>query len=80
SISLFHGLGVPLLVGTSRKSFMRKLAGTEDPKDRIFASVAAAIDAVSQGAQIVRVHDVKETRQALSVWLAIRDSQRAGPG
>jgi dihydropteroate synthase len=52
----------------SRKSFIGVWTGEEDPKERIPGSLAAAIAAVEQGAQIVRVHDVAETRAALSVW------------
>ena len=71
-ISIFHGLGVPLMAGMSRKGFVQKLTGAEGPKESVAGSVAAAIDAVSQGVQIVRVHDVHETRQALSLWKAVR--------
>ncbi|MBI4725109.1 MAG: dihydropteroate synthase, partial [Rhodomicrobium sp.] len=68
SLGLFHGLGVPLLTGTSRKGFIQKVTGAGNPKERMPASVAAALGSVAQGVQIVRVHDVHETRQALSVW------------
>ncbi len=68
SIAIFHGLGVPLLAGTSRKGFIRKISGAEDPKDRVAGSLAAALDAIAQGVQMVRVHDVSATRQALSIW------------
>lgn len=69
-LSLFHGLGVPILMGASRKRFIGTLTGVETAQDRVAGSVGAALAAVSQGAQIVRVHDVTETRQALSVWQA----------
>ena len=75
SITLFHGLGVPLLVGTSRKRSLQKVAGAKSPKEQTAASVAAALDAVSQGVQIVRVHDVEETRQALAVWRWLRGEE-----
>jgi dihydropteroate synthase len=68
NLSLFHGLGVPLLVGASRKRFIGELGQKHDPRAREPGSVAAAICAVSQGAQILRVHDVAGTRQALEVW------------
>jgi dihydropteroate synthase len=68
SISLFHGLGAPLLTGTSRKRSLQKIAGATGPKDEAAASLAAALDAVSQGVQIVRLHDLHATRQALAVW------------
>ncbi len=71
SITLFHGLGVPLLTGTSRKRSLQRISGAKAPREQAVASVAAALDAMWQGVQIVRVHDVEETRQALAVlrWL-----------
>jgi len=69
-LSLFHGLGVPLLVGASRKGFIGALSGVKSASDRVAGSVGAALAAIGQGAQIVRVHDVDETRQALAVWQA----------
>jgi dihydropteroate synthase len=75
SLSLFHGLGVPLLIGASRKAFIRGVAGEAPPKDRMAGSVAAALAAISQGIQISRVHDVLATRQAFSIWLTTRMGQ-----
>jgi dihydropteroate synthase len=72
SLAIFHGLGVPLLVGVSRKGFVQKLTGAQEPKESVPGSLAAALDAVSRGVQIVRVHDVRETRAALAVWNAVR--------
>jgi len=69
-LSLFHGLGVPLMVGASRKSFIGALTGERDPLQRVCGSVAAALAAMAQGVQLVRVHDVSETAQARSVWQA----------
>jgi dihydropteroate synthase len=66
--SLFHGLGVPLLIGASRKRFIDGLVGGAEPRSREPGSYAAAIAAASQGVQILRVHDVAGTRQALEVW------------
>jgi dihydropteroate synthase len=68
--SLFHGLGVPLLIGASRKRFIQGLSGGADPRSREPGSHAAAVAAAGQGAQILRVHDVEGTRQALGVWRA----------
>jgi len=68
--SLFHGLGVPLLIGASRKRFIQGVVGGSEPKTREPGSHAAAIVAAAQGAQILRVHDVAGTSQALSVWRA----------
>lgn len=67
----FRALGVPVLAGLSRKSFLGRIAGIEAAEERVCASVAAAILAVQRGAKIVRVHDVKATRDALQIVEAI---------
>ena len=67
-LSLLHGLGLPVLVGASRKSFIGKLTAAKSADQRLPGSLAAAVHAAAQGAQIVRVHDVAETRQALQLW------------
>jgi dihydropteroate synthase len=66
-LALFHGLGCALAVGASRKSFIGRLSRAEPAGRRLPGSLAAALHATAQGAQIVRVHDVAETRQALAV-------------
>lgn len=63
----------PLLVGASRKSFIGKVLGGAGPEGRLGGSLCAAIEAVNRGARIVRVHDVKETVDALSMLAAIKD-------
>ena len=68
--SLFHGLGVPLLIGASRKRFIQGVSGGKEPGSREPGSQAAGIAAAAQGAQILRVHDVAGSRQALAVWRA----------
>lgn len=70
-LALFHGIGCPVLLGVSRKSTIGKLAGGAPPKDRMPGSLAAAIAGAHRGVQIVRVHDVAETLQALAVAQAI---------
>ena len=67
-ISLFHGLGVPILIGVSRKKFIMTVAGLKENEDRVSGSIALALFARSQGVQIFRVHDVKETVQAMKLW------------
>jgi dihydropteroate synthase len=69
-LSLFQGLGVPVLLGASRKRFIGTLTGVGVAGERVMGSVGAALAAAAQGAQIVRVHDVKATREALVVWQA----------
>jgi dihydropteroate synthase len=67
SLGIFHGLGCAVLLGASRKSFIAKLTGAP-PGERVPGSLAAALLGASQGVQILRVHDVAATRQALAVW------------
>ncbi|WP_434777096.1 dihydropteroate synthase [Neisseria sp. Ec49-e6-T10] len=59
---------VPVLIGISRKNMLGKLVNEPEPKNRMVASVVAALAACARGAKIVRVHDVKETVQALTIW------------
>lgn len=70
-LSLFHGLGCPILLGASRKRFIGTIGNAPDAQGRAPGSVAVALEAIAQGVQIVRVHDVAETRQALSLWQAV---------
>ena len=65
-------MGYPVLVGCSRKSFIGKLTGIREPRDRDAASVWLAVEATRRGAAIVRVHDVAGTQQALAVSSAMR--------
>jgi dihydropteroate synthase len=65
--AIFHGLGCALVIGASRKSFIGRVAGVDDAKSRLAGSLAAAGLGAGQGAQILRVHDVAETRQALAI-------------
>ncbi len=67
----FVALGLPVLVGVSRKSFVGTFGGEPDPRKRGPGSLAAALFAVSRGASVVRVHDVAETVQALRLWQAL---------
>jgi len=65
------GIGCPLVVGLSRKSFIGTLAQETDPRQRLPGSLAAALFALSRGASVVRVHDVRATRQAIAIWSAL---------
>ena len=76
-LSLYHGLGCPLMVGASRKRFIGTLGRDVSPKDRVAGSIAAALAAVAQGAQLLRVHDVDATAQALVVWQSIAGLRQA---
>lgn len=72
----FHRLGVAVLIGVSRKSFIGMLSRGEKAPDRLPGSLAAALAAVDRGAQILRVHDVGATLQALTIWRAIAEQRR----
>jgi dihydropteroate synthase len=67
SLGVIHGLGCPVLLGASRKSFIGRLTGAGSD-DRLPGSIAAALVGAAQGVQILRVHDVAATRQALALW------------
>ncbi|KXW56169.1 dihydropteroate synthase [Ferrovum sp. PN-J185] len=73
-LSRFRELGCPLLIGVSRKSFLGKVTNTE-VNERMLPSVIAALWATLSGADILRVHDVKQTKQALIMWQAIAEGE-----
>jgi dihydropteroate synthase len=79
-LGAFTALGLPILVGVSRKSFIGMLSGEPDPQLRAPGSIAAALFAAERGASILRVHDVAATVQALRVWTALRESGKQGQG
>ena len=76
-LDLYQDLDVAVLLGVSRKSFIGVLADEADAQKRVPGSIAAALASVGQGANIVRVHDVAETAQALTVWRAIAGAARS---
>jgi dihydropteroate synthase len=67
-------LGYPVVIGASRKSFIGRITGEEEPTRRLGGSLAVALYAASQGAAALRVHDVMETVQALAMWRALADA------
>lgn len=73
-LSLFHGLGCPLLLGASRKRIVGALSGEAPVEKRLGGSIALALKGAEQGAQWLRVHDVEESVQALRVWRGLRDA------
>jgi dihydropteroate synthase len=70
-LSVYHGLGVAILLGASRKKFIGSVGGAQAPKDRMPGSLAVALHGAAMGVQVLRVHDVVETKQALELWQAI---------
>ena len=74
-LSLFHDLGLPVLLGASRKRFIGTIGAEAEAARRMPGSLAVALAGVAQGMQMIRVHDVAETRQALSLWQAVTRGQ-----
>jgi dihydropteroate synthase len=73
NLALFHSLGCPAVVGASRKRTIGALSNEAPADERLAGSIAFAVKAADQGAQLIRVHDVPETVQALRVWRGLRD-------
>lgn len=71
-LSLFHGLGCAILLGVSRKRFIGTISGEEQADKRASGSIALGLEGFRQGVQMLRVHDIRETKQALALWQAIR--------
>ncbi len=72
-LALFHSLGCPLVIGASRKRTIGALSGEAPADKRLPGSIAFALKTAEQGAQLIRVHDVFETVQALRIWRGLRD-------
>ncbi len=72
-LSVFHGLGLPIVLGASRKRTIGALSGEAPVEQRLGGSIALALAGATQGVQVLRVHDVFETVQALRVWRGLRD-------
>lgn len=70
-ISLFHGLGCAIVLGVSRKGMIGRIADEPRPERRFAGSVTLALEGLNQGVQMVRVHDIAETRQAIALWSAL---------
>ena len=68
NISIFHSLGFPLLIGISKKRFIKELASNNDSKNRYGGTIASSIYLIMQGVQILRVHDVNEIKQAIKTF------------
>ncbi len=71
-IAKFHTLGCPILLGVSRKRFIGTIGNEPDPARRAAGSIAVGLAAINQGVQILRVHDIRETKQAIAVWMAVQ--------
>ncbi len=73
NISIFHSLGLPVMLGLSRKRFIKDISKENDTKDRIGGTVSSCIQAYLQGVQILRIHDVKEINQAFKVFKELQN-------
>ena len=67
NVSIFHTLGFPILLGLSRKRFIKELSGKNDTKERIGGTIASSLYSMTQGVQILRIHDVNELIQSIKV-------------
>ena len=67
-ISLFHSLGFPILIGTSRKKFINQISKNFDTKERLGGSLSSVLFSFSQGIQIFRIHNVEDTKQGILVF------------
>ena len=70
-ISIFHSLGFPILLGVSRKRFIREISGVNESKNRLGGTLSSSIYSLTQGVQILRIHDVNEINQGLKVFKKI---------
>jgi dihydropteroate synthase len=67
-VSIFHTLGFPILLGLSRKKFIKDLSGKNDTKERVGGTIASSLYSMMQGVQILRIHDVNELMQGIKVF------------
>ena len=68
NISIFHSLGFPILLGVSRKRFIKDISGKNDSEQRLGGTVSASLFSMMQGVQILRVHDVNDIIQSIKVF------------
>ncbi len=71
NISIFHSLGFPIMLGVSRKRFIKDLSGNNDSKERLGGTISSSLYAMTQGIQILRVHDVNEVSQSIKVFKSL---------
>ena len=72
NISIFHSLGFPVMLGTSRKRFIKGLSGVNDSKERLGGTISSSLLAIMQGVQILRIHDVNEINQSIKVFNSLK--------
>ena len=74
NVSIFHSLGFPVLLGVSRKRFIKDISGVNDSKERKGGTVAACLYAIMQGVQILRIHDINDVIQSIKVFKKLIDN------
>jgi len=72
NISIFHSLGFPVMLGTSRKRFIKNLSGVNDSEERLGGTISSSLCAIMQGVQILRVHDINEINQSIKVFNSLK--------
>ena len=72
NISIFHSLGFPVMLGVSRKRFIKELSGNNDSKERLGGTISSCLHLMTQGIQILRVHDVNEVSQSIKVFKSFK--------
>ena len=75
NISIFHSLGFPILLGISRKKFIKEISGVNDSKERLGGTISSSLFAIMKGVQILRVHDVNEIKQSIRVFNELLKNQ-----
>jgi dihydropteroate synthase len=78
SLNGLRPLRRPVLICTSRKGSLGRIVGEPEPRERLGATLATSLFSAFQGANLVRVHDVKPFRQALQAWVAVKSAPREG--
>ena len=73
NISIYHSFGLPILLGISRKKFIKELSPNNDSTTRVGGTIGSCIFSMMQGIQILRVHDVNEVKQSLKVFKELID-------
>ena len=72
NISIFHSLGLPLLLGVSKKKFIGQISNKNDSKNRYGGTIASSLYLMTQGVQILRIHDINEIKQGINVFTSLK--------
>ena len=72
NISIFHSLGFPIMLGISRKKFIKDLSGNNDSNERLGGTISSSLYLMTQGTQILRIHDANEVNQSIKVFKSLK--------